>query len=91
MSDDRCLHDFLMGQCDLCRPKSVREPARGDRQVWVLPTGEVFHTQDCYILDATHEANLVRDTIDTPPKGIALAEARSRGLRRCEICSPDIR
>lgn len=91
MSDDRCVHEFLPGQCDLCRLKAVREAVPADRQVWVLPTGEVFHTADCYILDATHQANLVRDTIDTPPKGITLAEARSRGLRRCEICAPDVR
>jgi hypothetical protein len=91
VNDARCIHDFLSGQCAICRPKAVREPAPADREVWVLPTGEVFHRADCYILDATHEANLVRDTLDTPPKAVTLADARLSGLRRCEICSPDVR
>jgi len=91
MKGNRCIHEFLPGQCDFCRPEPGREPAPADTQVWTLPTGEVFHRADCYILDATHESNIVRNSTDTPPEAASVADAIDRGLRPCEICSPQVR
>ncbi|MFI6579308.1 hypothetical protein ACIBFB_26285 [Nocardiopsis sp. NPDC050513] len=39
MGDERCVHDFLPGQCGLCRPA----PAGLTDRVTVTPGGSVFH------------------------------------------------
>lgn len=90
VSETRCVHDLGVNECGLCLTRAPRR-LTDDGRVWVLPTGEVFHLADCFIIDATHEANLVRDTRDTPPIAVTVADARARGLRRCEFCSPDAR
>lgn len=88
--DDRCVHDFRVGECAICGQRPS-EPAPADRPVWVLPTSEVFHRRDCYMFDATHESNIVRGSHDSPPAALRLDEARARGLRPCELCSPAAR
>ncbi|HWL34661.1 MAG TPA: hypothetical protein VNQ77_00570 [Frankiaceae bacterium] len=88
MAEERCVHDLMREQCSLCRPTPVAPP---DRRVWVLPTSEVFHERDCYMFDAVHEANLVRDIPDNEPAPLTVAEALDIGLRPCERCAPHVR
>lgn len=89
MTEERCIHDLVSGQCVLCRPRPA--PAPPDRRVWVLPTSEVFHQRDCYMFDAVHEANIVRDIPDNEPAPLTVAEALDAWLRPCERCAPHVR
>ena len=90
MTDDRCVHDMLPGQCALCAPKPTVSAAPRDRQVWALPTSAKFHRADCYTFDAVHEANLVRGIPDNQRRWLTVGDAVEAGLLPCEACAPDV-
>lgn len=53
------------------------DPDVARRAVWVLPHGGAYHRRDCHIVDGRSTA-----------REVPSSTARSKGLSRCEHCSP---
>lgn len=58
------------------RPPAL-DPDLEAHRVWVLRTGTAYHRADCHVLDNRAGAGSITSN-----------EARRRGLKRCEHCSP---
>jgi hypothetical protein len=58
------------------RPPAL-DPDLEAHRVWVLRTGTAYHRADCHVLDNRSGAG-----------SITSKEARRRGLKRCDHCSP---
>ena len=90
MTEDRCVHEMLPGQCGTCTPPTPT-PAPDDRLVWVLPTSEAYHRKDCSALYGAEESSRARDAVPNELQSRTFAEARALPLRPCTACAPDVR
>lgn len=87
MSQSRCIHDFLPGQCAICQVPEGLTP-----RVYITGGGEVFHRDPgcAALLAGQNKARSRRRRIHRP-RQLPLVEARIKGRGACTWCFPKYR
>ncbi|MGW0517139.1 hypothetical protein [Crossiella sp. NPDC003009] len=83
MTDQRCVHDLLPGQCADCKA-----PPPGVRKLgYRTKAGAVFHNErDCSGLLEGQQFARYKGMDVHEPERLAWAEAQARGLAACQVC-----
>lgn len=88
MTEERCKHELIVGQCADCGPV----PKGLARHVWQTAGGSVFHVRpDCLaLLEAQRLLTRAgRDVHD--PRRVHVVDALERGRGACLVCFPRYR
>lgn len=86
MTDERCIHELILGRCADCAPI----PRGLTKMVYVTKGGSVFHRQpDCSaLLEGQRKALRFGQQIHDPLP-VTLRDAESAGRGACILCFPD--
>jgi hypothetical protein len=85
VTDDRCPHDLIVGQCVDCAPV----PAGLPRRVYRTAGGTVFHqSTGCSVLLDGQRSAAARGLRTHPAVAMPVREALAAGLGACLVCFP---